>query len=414
MVEVISHSDSTQFFDRPAVFVSASAPGFVAGGPQCTLAYIQALAELHHDRLTYLGPPLSSCKPADPPVLKVVEQIEINDRGPASKMIGLLSLRYVDRITPSAKRHLRSIKDSRTVVYVNGEAAGSVVRTAKELGFSTVFLPHNYASEYLDANTRYRNPIRSLYAHIAARNALTGCSYADLNLFLTKADMISYAGALSSKGLTLRGIDSMYFGYHDDGKVLKYSLPTLVPAGFTVLLNTNLGAPQNEEGVLYFLKDIWPLHPPGVAWNLILAGGYPSEAIKLAIAGVDSVELIVAPTPDQMELVFARSSVCVAASLRGRGIKLRIAESLRRGMPVLSTQHCSRGYEKIDSQVLRIFDTPESAIHQLQELQSADRFSIAVACLNQYRSHMGFEAGLAKMRAIAKHFNYSHTAHGNG
>ena len=101
---------------------------------------------------------------------------------------------------------------------------------------------------------------------------------------------------------------------------------------------------MNEAGVLSFLRDVWkPLSAVQSDVTLILAGRFPLESIKAEAALHANVEVYERPEPEEMEQLFARTDMCVATSIHGSGIKLRIAESLRRGIPVLSTPYCTRG-----------------------------------------------------------------------
>jgi hypothetical protein len=329
--------------------------------------------------------------------------IHVGERTWWDKATSLLLLQHVDRMTPAAERYLKGIQDRDTAVYVNGELAGAAVGAAKSLGFRTIFLPHNFAAEYHETSSNSCNPIRAAYVRVAARNAVAGCQHADLCLFLTQNDEQGYRSALGENGATMRAMSGMYFACRED---VPQPNRRREPSNFTILLNTNLGAPANEEGALNFLREIWPNPARSDGWKLILAGGFPSQAIHdAAHAAGGCVQVVCSPDPAEMEEIFAASSVCVATTLRGSGIKLRIGESLKRGLPVVSTEHCARGYESISPQVLRIFQTADEAVLHLKNLATDIDPQLSDMCRQEFQRHHGFEAGLAKMKRIAEYFD---------
>src|SRR5688500_19036898 len=106
----------------PALFVSCLSPGYVAGGPQCTLAFLQAVSEIHQGRVTYVGPPFVATSPA--PDVALESSVWARPRSLASKSWGLITGRYADRSTPVALTYLRRLRRFSGVIYVNGDVVG--------------------------------------------------------------------------------------------------------------------------------------------------------------------------------------------------------------------------------------------------------------------------------------------------
>ena len=99
-----------------------------------------------------------------------------------------------------------------------------------------------------------------------------------------------------------------------------------------------------------------------------------------------------------MEEIYRNSDICVASTFEGSGIKLRVAESLRRELPVVSTEHCARGYSRISGQVLRVFHNESEAIAHLEELAACDREQLRAICRSEYQRLLSFEAGVERLR----------------
>jgi hypothetical protein len=226
---------------------------------------------------------------------------------------------------------------------------------------------------------------------VAIRSALEGYRLADLRLCLTEHDRLAYERATGTSGAAE---GNMYFGYPMPPQPL-----VATPQTFTVLVNTNMASRENEDGVMFFLDHVWSHISGREGWRLILAGRYPSARIKGRAAQFGNVEVISRPEPEQMEALFARSSVCVAASQTGSGIKLRVAEALRRGLPVVSSVHCSRGYEQVSPAVMRIYGSPEDCLQHLRSLAAEDLDVLRPHCTSEYERHFSFSVGVSKCQA---------------
>jgi glycosyltransferase involved in cell wall biosynthesis len=356
------------------------------------LSLLAAVSEIHAGRVAYVGPPFLEPRPAVP----LESTVWVGPRGVLSKVWGVATRQYVDRTTPVAVKYLESqpCTGARAIVYVNGDAVGRVVSAARRLGHRVVFMPHNFAPEYLDLE-RQRH-VRRWISQIGADAALEGYRDASLRLCLTQQDVDAYEHATGASDAS-RG--DMYFGYP-----LPVKVQTTFPSRFTVLVNTNLAIPQAEEGVLFFLDEVWPLIPERERWKLVLAGRHPTPGILARASKLRNAEVVAQPGPDRMEQVFSQASVCVATSRSGSGIKLRVAEALRRGLPVVCSDHCSRGYDQISRDVLRIYRSASECAAALAELSRADLRKLRSLCLNEYDRHLSFPVGVARMRTALQEF----------
>jgi len=384
-------------WERPAVFISTLSPGYIAGGSQCTLAFLEAVCELHNGNVVYMGPPYLTTERIDS--IEVRASQFVRPRNWFAKLIGVVRLSHVDRVTPFAKESIREWDQRDVVVYVNGEVGGGIVKYAALRGFDTVFIVHNYSPYYLKAERRNRFSTRRIYEHIVTKCALQGYRTATVKLLLSRYDGEMYDAAVGSSG-PVRGvkIDSMYFGYKDLCACSRSSYDS----GFSLLVSTNMEMMQNEEGVLYFLKEVWRALEATTNWKLVLAGRFPSERILEEAEKHKRIRVISRPSRAEMERIYRICTVSVATSFNGSGIKLRVAESLRHGLPVVSTAHCAIGYEHISAEVIRIFTTPEQAISALTDYSIQARRGLRARCLKEYHDKLSFDAGLNKMQEVGR------------
>ncbi|OVE74588.1 hypothetical protein BVX94_00050, partial [bacterium B17] len=104
-----------------ALFCSTIAPGYVAGGSLCALAYLQAVDELHQGNVTYIGPPFTT--PECRKTMKLDnEPVFIPERPSLSKVRDLLSMKSVERLSPIADDIItkKAKSDGDLLVYING------------------------------------------------------------------------------------------------------------------------------------------------------------------------------------------------------------------------------------------------------------------------------------------------------
>lgn len=399
----VKSARASAFFARPAVFVSALSPGLVAGGSQCTLAFLQAVCELHEGRVTWVGPEFVGGVSRED--LALEHFVDAPERSLVQKVRGALIDGHADRTTPAAAAFLRENCPPNSVVYVNGEVAGQVValasKAAKHGERTTVFIPHNHAREY--ARSENDNPLlwRWVYRRNYCRAARIGHEQAAVRLFLTRSDRHAYEAECGQAEGASRSLDGMYFGYRPLAESAPIAVANAAQKRFTLLINTNLSQQQNEAGVLSFLHEVWPKIRDQIAGShLILAGRNPRPSIQEAVSQYPGVELISRPEPDEMEQIFQRSSICLATTEGGSGIKLRVAEALRRGLAVVSTPSCARGYEDVAEDLLKVRNSPAEFAGAIVDLHRADLNTLSDRCRSCYAEQFSFEAGMRKMQQL--------------
>jgi len=150
------------------------------------------------------------------------------------------------------------------------------------------------------------------------------------------------------------------------------------PDGHTVLFFGLLATVPNVDGVVYFLREIWPLivraRPDA---RFVVIGADPSPAI-LAHAGPGVT--IVGPVADLRPHLAAAAVVVVPLRL-GSGTRLKILEAWAMARPVVSTALGAEGLEAVPGQHLLVADDPSafaaSVLRVLGEPSLADQLARA-------------------------------------
>ena len=124
--------------------------------------------------------------------------------------------------------------------------------------------------------------------------------------------------------------------------------------------------PENHQGAEWLAREVWPTVAqacPGA--RLVLAGAGPPPSLQRLGGG--SVE--VTGYVDDLDALYRRARVFAAANLTGAGVKFKVLDALRHGLPVVATPIAAEG----------IADEPGSAGFAAI---TADRSEIAAALVD--------------------------------
>jgi polysaccharide biosynthesis protein PslH len=129
------------------------------------------------------------------------------------------------------------------------------------------------------------------------------------------------------------------------------------PDGCTVLFFGTFGYFPNHDGMLHFLRDIWPL----------LSASHPAARLKIIGSGA-TPELLAFQGPrvtftglvDDVRPHLAGAAVTIVPLRIGGGTRLKILESMAMGRPIVSTSLGAEGIEAVNGRELLLADDPAS------------------------------------------------------
>ena len=127
------------------------------------------------------------------------------------------------------------------------------------------------------------------------------------------------------------------------------------PDADTVLFFGLLASVPNVDGLLFFIRDIWPrILAARPAAQFIIVGANPAPELKaLEVPGVT----IVGPV-DDLRPYLSRAAAVVVPLRLGSGTRLKILESWAMARPVVSTSLGAEGLESVSGKHLLIADDP--------------------------------------------------------
>ena len=136
------------------------------------------------------------------------------------------------------------------------------------------------------------------------------------------------------------------------GKIMKFD--GVVSAKIRCLITGSLYFGPNADATLWFINNVYPLVKDKIA--LIIAGLRPSQDIKQSCFE-NNIELI--DSPDDITIYFNDAELFLAPIFDGSGMKVKIAEAMSYGLPIVTTSYGRIGYEMPQGASFYIADNAE-------------------------------------------------------
>lgn len=215
-----------------------------------------------------------------------------------------------------------------------------LIKIAQKKGIPTLVRMHNIEADYYyniyKNKKNVKNYFQYWFYHMSERKAvniankivcLTQCDLERAKELYTAADAIFYINPVCIV---------------DEGKHSRNNSKIILMTG-------SLWYGPNADGVKWFIKEVWPeIYKYDKEIRLIVSGSNPENEIQ-RICNDNNIELVA--NPKEIAPFFKRASVYVAPVFSGAGMKVKVAEALMYGLPVVASLHALMGYDisNIDS-----------------------------------------------------------------
>jgi O-antigen biosynthesis protein len=159
------------------------------------------------------------------------------------------------------------------------------------------------------------------------------------------------------------------------------------PPGREVIFVAGFGHPPNQDAACWFAAMIWPLIRtacPGAYLSII--GSAPPEHVR-ALAG-QGIEVFADVSDAELEAAYQRARVAVVPLRYGAGVKLKVVEALREGVPLVTTPVGAQGLAGL-SQLVMVEDDPQ---------RFADAVAVLLADDEEWKWRSRSQIGFARSR----------------
>lgn len=140
----------------------------------------------------------------------------------------------------------------------------------------------------------------------------------------------------------------------------------------SVLITGSLWYGPNAEGVIWFLKNVWSIFAEQFDVPLQIAGSKPNEEIRCLSRLYRNVELV--ENPEDMVSFFEHALCYIAPIFSGAGMKVKIAEAMMHGVPIIATEHALIGYEY--NEATKKFEGAYELIEYMKEIVTMSKTDI--------------------------------------
>ncbi len=278
------------------------------------------------------------------------------------------------------------------VVFDSSVVSSRLIKKFHNIGIKTITIHHNYQIEYLKGDEPIVTLLPNLFwTHIYERQAVL---YSDLNITLTNQDMLLLKKHYNNNSKF--GV----LGVHEFLPSTKKTIITNKDRSINrYIITGGLSSKQTENSILLWIKNYYPIikqEDPNS--TLTIAGKNPSQRLSKEIkkAGIRLV-----PSPISMEPYLRDSDYYICPTDRGGGLKLRIMDGLKYGLPVLTHNVSARGYEDMKKEgILFIYNDQDSFRQGVRNLIISPINKEEV--INIYNTYFCFESGIAKLKKLLK------------
>jgi glycosyltransferase involved in cell wall biosynthesis len=253
-------------------------------------------------------------------------------------------------------RGVHHLRDEVELPTVNGEVAGLIDRaTAVGLSWSPAVtmswsIRRRWPSKYIyaiehdvsftrTASTQERSDLRSttkrqLKRRLVRHNEVHGLQGCDFYVVFKKADLDACVRA---------GVKSQGFVSAPLIEAPKGPRSPLIEAPIALFVGA-FSRPENSLGAEWLLSEVWPKvvesHPSA---RLVLAGANPTPSMRAAES--ESVQ-VTGSVPD-LDPYYRQATCAVAPVFQGGGIRVKVPQAMRYGLPLVGTPLALEGLEDL-------------------------------------------------------------------
>lgn len=299
----------------------------------------------------------------------------------------------IQRYSSFVKKLLTETQPQYEWAVISGAAeGGALVDLFHRYGIKVVTIHHNYEPEYVYNYTS--NPIlRPILKYHSFNLQKKAYKESDINLFLTNDDAKKCELEFGKTSSVTRLIGVFEFD----------KIPPLPKASNNenpvFIITGQLGNAQGLDSVEYFFSELYT-HIPKEC-KIIISGMNPSQRIKNLCDKCDNVMLV--PNPEEMRPVISTGDIYICPTRVGGGLKLRILDGLKLGLPAIVHKCSARGYDVFqDTPYFWQFENPEQFKYCVEELCSQYRKGDIDKSFiyGKYIQSFSYEAGLNRVRKI--------------
>lgn len=383
------------------VFITQLGGSSMGGGSIMTCALLQAFSMLYGERLAIIARP----EIKNVPLPRIpAEFVSVPPRSLLQKAWWMMTFRGIDRLSPFVDRWLEKTELNRSVVVLNTSRAGRFAPVLQRRGVPVVTIHYNVEVDYV-RDIKESAVWYPLGKYIVEKNEHAAFTHSVLNLTFTPDDGHRLRELYDQSNDTI--VKALgCFERMDSAPLPPLSLRSRAAnPGIHIVSTGSLCTHQTEDGIVWFISSMLPRIReilPNIQYTV--AGRSPTPSLR-RLAKMDEVRLVADP-PD-MTPILDEADLYLSPIRMGSGIKLRLMDALRAGLPVVSHTVSARGYTGlIPDDLLVAFNTEAECIYAVQRMAELLPLDLPMRqkIQERYASQFAFDPGVQRLRGLMQEF----------
>lgn len=376
---------------KHTLIINHSDPFANGGGSFASHAYCRAFSEIANGAVDICI--FEESKWKEDPSIKVSQYLRVKQRSTIQRFLSLFT-GDIQRYSSFLRKHLAVNKGVYDQIVLNGSfEGGALVDMCKEYGAKVITIHHNYDPEFAYDNISL--PVyREIYTHHVYNLQKKAYQSSDLNLFLTKQDIV-----LCEQKFGKTSARNELLGVFDFKDPIRPDFEKKQNEKITFVVTGSLCTVQGVDGVKYFFEKLYKHLPKET--ELIIAGRSPKDEIINLCSQYDNVKLI--PNPENMNDVISSGDVYICPTRLGGGLKLRVLDGLRLGLPVITHSCSARGYDAFHgSEYFRSFTDENEfakAVNDIVALYNSNKID-KESVYNKFIEVFSYKSGVDNLKRI--------------
>lgn len=339
---------------KKILFIASVEINSISGGGKVNYALWRALVDQYPDRVDVLQPDVRD-------KTKDAHFYYIPYLSGWQKVVHLLKGK-IHRYTSCVLNFVDHHSGEYSHCLINCGLFGDLVEPLKQRGLKVCLIHHNFEAKYQMDNKR-PSTFGGMTDAFVRRNESMGYRTSDMNLFLTKDD----AERLSSAYGPTQAHNHVIGLF--EGSNEPVDIPQSPLCANRLVITGGLGSVQSVDGIKQFFDGYDRLLSNFFLndYEVLIAGSNPSQEI-LKIGKENSHVKIVANPCDMLSTI-KMGGIYICPVVKGSGIKTRILDGLKLGMPILAHKVSAQGYEKLyRNSWFQVYEDEESFLNGLKTI----------------------------------------------
>ena len=377
------------------LFIATANPFVRSGGGIANYAYFKAICTIYPNQVD-LALPIEEI-----PNNSDYNYVAIRTRTWLEKFIGIFK--------GSIHRYKESISEIITdntydlCIINGGHYAGDMIDILHKHRCKVMVLNHNFEREF--QTTAYSNPLMRYYYVInTIKNERYSYKKAEVNCFITEEDLRKFSSVYGKTSSSCYVV-GVYEPFTETTKDYQNKNNT-----FTVVISGSANADQTIDGIRDFHENYWNILKDVVPDYKLIITGRDADRLYTIFSDFTDEHIEIIPNPVDINEIVSRAHIYICPINVGGGLKLRVMDGLKMGIPVLTHEVSARGYEPfVGKDYFAVYNDKSSFENGLRKLMVAVYDGVEEKRIKaDYQSVFGTTSGINRFKRMFDDLTIKH------